>query len=179
MQKRIEYIDLAKGFCIILVVIYHLTEYYSLQMPLNNFFKAFRLPLYFFLSGMFFKDYGSFLEFVKRKTNKLIIPFVFWFLLFSVGFVQIQKACGLHLWNVKDYSIVYCLTDWITRETFPNAPIWFLICLFEVNILFYMIYKIKDMFSKYGLYVLVVLSLFVGLMGGGTLDVSNQSSNVH
>ena len=49
-KKRIEYIDLAKGVCILLVVFAHihpdLTRY-----SWGVFFDSFRMPLYFFLSG--------------------------------------------------------------------------------------------------------------------------------
>ena len=53
-KKRIEYIDLAKGVCILLVVFAHihpdLTRY-----SWGVFFDSFRMPLYFFLSGHFFQ----------------------------------------------------------------------------------------------------------------------------
>ena len=62
MQKRMEFLDLAKGICIILVVAFHMTKFYHLDMPAANFFKSFRLPLYFFLSGLFFKTYSGFFD---------------------------------------------------------------------------------------------------------------------
>ena len=37
MQKRIEFLDLAKGICIILVVAFHMTKFYHLDMPAANF----------------------------------------------------------------------------------------------------------------------------------------------
>lgn len=58
-QKRIEYIDLAKGVCILLVVFAHihpdLTRY-----SWGVFFDSFRMPLYFFLSGIFSKDTAAY-----------------------------------------------------------------------------------------------------------------------
>ena len=79
-KKRIEYIDLAKGICIIMVVLFHLAKYYDSTLLINRFFKLIRMPLYFFLSGFFFKTYEGFSDFLKRKSNKLLIPFVFWYL---------------------------------------------------------------------------------------------------
>lgn len=75
-KKRIEFIDLAKGFCICLVVLAHVAASYKVSLPLSDFQKAFRMPLYFILSGFFFKTYGGFWDFIKRKTNKLsfLIP---------------------------------------------------------------------------------------------------------
>ena len=84
-KQRIEYIDLAKGFCIVLVVLVHIAAFYTYQLPGGDFFKAFRMPLYFFLSGCFFKAYRGFSDFAKRKVNKLLIPYLFWYVLTSVG----------------------------------------------------------------------------------------------
>ena len=78
-KPRIEYIDLAKGFCIIMVVVFHLSAFAEVDYPAEYYLKTFRMPLYYFLSGCFFKAYGGFWDFVKRKTNKLLIPFFFFY----------------------------------------------------------------------------------------------------
>ena len=75
-SARIEYIDMAKGFCILLVVFAHihpdLTRY-----AWGVFFDSFRMPLYFFLSGIFFKRYSGIGEFCLKKINNLIVPLLF------------------------------------------------------------------------------------------------------
>ena len=76
-SKRIEWIDLAKGICIVLVVFHHVMVRYDLELPLSDALSSFRMPLYFILSGLFFKLYEGFEGFVKRKVNKLLIPFAF------------------------------------------------------------------------------------------------------
>ena len=83
-ENRIAYIDLAKGFCIALVVFYHSKGVLGVQYLIDIFFVSFRLPLYFFLSGLFFKEYGSFQNFFIKKTNRLLIPFFFFYFCFSV-----------------------------------------------------------------------------------------------
>ena len=77
LKDRIDFIDLAKGFCIVLVVFTHVNSYFNLSYPLQETLSIFRMPLYFFLSGLFFKNYEGFCGFVKRKVNKLLIPFLF------------------------------------------------------------------------------------------------------
>lgn len=61
-EKRIEYIDLMKGICIILVVMNHCGAMRGLRPELSiiNVLFAGSMPLYFLLSGLFFKRYGSF-----------------------------------------------------------------------------------------------------------------------
>lgn len=85
MKKRIQYIDLAKGFCIILVVAYHVNKaFHFKQFPLFwDTLSVFRMPLYFFLSGLFFKEYEGFFGFSLRKVNKLLIPFFFFHIVTS------------------------------------------------------------------------------------------------
>ena len=56
-KKRIQWIDLAKGFCILLVVLQHASELTHVDYPLSVQAFGFRMPLYFILSGLFFKQY--------------------------------------------------------------------------------------------------------------------------
>lgn len=165
-KDRIQYIDLAKGMCIILVVAFHIFAYYKVKMPLGYFFRAFRMPLYFFLSGVFFKTYGNFGNFFKKKTNKLLIPFFFFYLTLSV-FISIflYRCFGVVIEKAINFEILPALTEFVTRENFPNSPIWFLLCLFEVNILFYFCYYIANRFEKYNQSFLIGLTMIVGLMG--------------
>ena len=79
MKERIGYIDLAKGICILLVVLDHVANegyFWSGNYPLNEVFDQMRMPLYFILSGLFFKDYpvafGSFSYVRRTKFLSLI-----------------------------------------------------------------------------------------------------------
>ena len=146
-KNRVVFFDLAKGFCILLVVVFHITEYYKIEMPVDNMIRSMRMPLYFFLSGCFFKTYNGFFDFLARKTNKLLIPFIFWFLLGSVL---------LH--NTKNMLIGFAYGK------FPNGAIWFLLCLFWVNIMFYVISIIARKF-KNTLAAIIVLSVLTSLIG--------------
>ena len=46
--KRIEFIDLAKGFCIILVVLTHVNTHFHTKYPLQMELQVFRMPCTFF-----------------------------------------------------------------------------------------------------------------------------------
>lgn len=65
-SKRIEYIDLMKGICIVLIIFIH-CGVTSPSERMNEMLADFRVPLYFFLSGLFFKEYGGFIDFCIRK----------------------------------------------------------------------------------------------------------------
>ena len=147
-KPRIEFIDLAKGVCILLVVMMH--SGVGCEIPA---LPALRMPLYFMLSGLFFKDYGSFLNFTEKKINKILVPFIFFFFL---GFVFHQLFAPLLGRELSFYAF---------REPFlrsdmnaSNASIWFLICLFWVNLL----YCIISISVRY----LWLRALIVFLLGG-------------
>ena len=77
MSQRIEFVDLAKGICISLVVLLHVLG--DLSGAVIHVMNLFRMPLYFVLSGLFFKTYDGLMPFIKKKVNKLLMPFFFTF----------------------------------------------------------------------------------------------------
>lgn len=162
---RIDYVDLAKGFCITLVVAIHIVDFFAVSFPAASFFCAFRMPLYFFLSGLFFKRYENFRGFALRKTNKLLIPFFFFYLLTSVLLTNALHWFGYDVRNV-DIIGIQSLWAFITPGLFSNGPIWFLLCLFWVNILFYCIILISDHISGHlQIASIVFLSILCGTCG--------------
>lgn len=54
MNKRIEYIDNARGIAMLLVILGHCTQ--GVEYTLNHFICSFHMPLFFFLSGIFAKS---------------------------------------------------------------------------------------------------------------------------
>lgn len=138
-SARIEYIDMAKGFCILLVVFAHihpdLTRY-----AWGVFFDSFRMPLYFFLSGIFFKRYSGIGEFGLKKINNLIVPLLFFY---ALTYLYDALSWGIFRLNGTDTSAYERLSWWPfweivrTGSSYHNSPLWFLTALFEVNLLYY------------------------------------------
>lgn len=147
-KARIDYIDLMKGICISLVVIVHCDVAFPFQV-LNDMLQNLRMPLYFFLTGLFFKQYGGFKEFIVRKTNKIIIPYVFFafipYLLFDF-LIHPDVVRGLYY---------YCF---MLIEPY-NYPLWFLRSLFISYLLYYCIVSLSNRFGVWlGIVVVIVLS---------------------
>lgn len=144
-----------------LVVQMHLfIHYFSIHTPVDGFLSSFRMPLYFILSGLFFKPYDGFVGFCKRKTNKLLIPFVFFYMATSVPITNLLSVIGD---NEQQISGVESLYAFITKEYFSNLPIWFLLCLFWVNLLFYGLYTAaKRMTKSDRAFVAVISALSLG-----------------
>lgn len=164
-SKRIEWIDTAKGICIILVIIHHISQFLNISYPFFDIFKTFRMPLYFILSGLFFKTYGKMGRFLLKKINNLIIPYIFFYLALSVCVpVLLNRIFGIRIWLFTDYGFE-ALRFIFSEKIISNPSIWFLLCLFEVNIIFYVIFFFISFSKKRNTVMLVVVSLLFGLAG--------------
>lgn len=166
-KTRIEYIDLAKGICILLVVYIHVMDFLNIHPPLNKMMAAFRMPLYFFLSGLFFKRYEGFIPFIKRKTNKLLIPFAFFFITFSVLLPNLLHCVGYQVRNSGNLGFLKSLCTIFIPDirSFSNGAIWFLLCLFWVNVIFYLVILFADRIGKYKAPIISTICLSIGIIG--------------
>ncbi len=144
-KPRIEFVDLAKGVCILLVVFVHSR---ILVDPVPA-LEALRMPLYFILSGLFFKDYGSLYNFIEKKVNKILIPFLF-FYFFSLAILFLLDG----KWGI--YEIVRPIFD----PNIHNGPLWFLSCLFIVNVMYCTI-----SISVKGMIIKTLIVLICGVVG--------------
>ena len=108
MNKRIVFVDLAKGICICLVVLLHV--YGESAGSAFEIMNMFRMPLYFVLSGLFFKPYSGFISFTKKKVNKLLIPFLITYLIICVP-IPLNKYSDSPINISYSYILSYFLND--------------------------------------------------------------------
>ena len=135
MKQRIEFIDLAKGICISLVVYSHV--YMGDHPKFMEFQDYFRMPLYFILSGLFFKTYEGFASFAIKKINKLIIPLLCGFVFLSIPMMYyLQHKAGLQITFPDDFW----QSERVRFIFKGNGTLWFLWALFLQNIIFYTIF---------------------------------------
>lgn len=149
-KERIDYIDIAKAVGITLVVMRHCGVSIGV-------FAMFHMPLFFIISGMFFREGIEFCKMVKNKLNKLLIPWGFFYLLGCLFFYIVAVVKPELKENYYGFLDVF-----VHRATF-NYPIWYLLCLFWFFLLYYMISKIPSYFTKTS--VVLVLSLCGCLLG--------------
>jgi fucose 4-O-acetylase-like acetyltransferase len=114
----------------------------------------FRMPLYFILSGLFYKDYGGAIATIVKKMNKLLIPFIFFYVvsyaIYGVGNL-VHPVVGENTHQIAD--LFY-------GQFFINNALWFLLCLFNVNVIF----TLLRMVSTKEVY-LAVASIACGAIG--------------
>jgi polysaccharide biosynthesis protein PslL len=154
-QKRLLYIDIAKGLGILLVALAHndLADYAPF---LYHWIYSFHMPLFFFLSGLFFKPEGGLIDLLRRRFDSLLKPYFFSIFLIYFGAIffntmGLPTAFGriLKAFYANGYSL-----DWVAM--------WFLPALFTVNLfafLFYLAFRwSKNAWPRWiGLLVVLVI----------------------
>lgn len=129
-SKRVEYIDYIRGLCVTWVVWYHTTHPEFVDF-------SFRIPLFFFASGVFFKPY-PWKKFWRKKFNQLIVPFIFFYLIYYV-YLIVTNALKYHNLSSFDYSCIFEVfgTYTINGSFVVNPPLWFICALIDLQLLLY------------------------------------------
>ena len=164
-EGRIAYVDLAKGICICIVMLFHIKGIERCEYLFDPILFSFcMLPPFFFLSGLFFKEERSFSAFIRKKTNRLLIPFAFFYLTTSVIMPNVlHSLLGVDFQTVLGWPSLWAF---VWPGEYPNIPLWFLWCLFVMSILFRaMLTGARKCFPHRSLTVLVVLSLGCAIVG--------------
>lgn len=131
INTRDETIDIAKGIGIIAVVWGHIGEAF---MGKNELF-LFHMPLFFILSGYFFKDEGlTFIEVLKKRIQSYIIPYFIFLIIILTLFILLYVSIGYG-------DRIYLSLGIITHPYGVVVALWFLLSLFEVHIMYYFITK--------------------------------------
>jgi fucose 4-O-acetylase-like acetyltransferase len=127
MNKRIGYIDIAKGLGILVIVLAH-NDLAGYHPTLHKFIYAFHIPLFFFLSGMFFRPERAFGETLRKRFNTLLKPYLFTIFLIYLGeaafsnmtFPNIVERIAKSMYATGHYI------DWV--------QLWFIPHLFVVSL---------------------------------------------
>lgn len=160
-NKRIAEIDVAKGIGILLVVFAHV----NYTPFLLKYIYSFHMPMFFILSGFVFdrKKYLSFIDFLKRRITSLICPYI----LFTA--ISILFECVIFIYgNGFSTDVMKTVGNGIKNALlsrgsadFFNAPLWFVLCLFVVEIVYFFISKFKNKFIVVLCIPLVVLGWYL------------------
>lgn len=155
---REAWVDYAKGIGIILVVFGHVNRgLYSAGIHLSEPFYqltdsviySFHMPLFFFLSGLFFVqslDRKGKNRFLISKIDTIVYPYIIWSLI--QGTVEVVLS--------RYTNNPATLADLIGVFTHPRAQFWFLYALFMVFVLATLLYN-KNKFN-YILPALIIIS---------------------
>lgn len=149
--KRIEWIDIAKGIAILLVIIGHSAKFGSIA---RNIIFSFHMPLFFILSGYTYRpanDISVLLMHLKKSIKHLLIPcFV----------VSILKVI-VWIYKSRDYSVYNIIINFykmITNLFYASGVsfngtvagmVWFVFSLFWAKLIIDFIYTFQKNDYKY------------------------------
>lgn len=152
-QERDYCIDVAKGVGIILVVFGHIHDFGFCDLGIaRSAVYLFHVPLFFFLSGIFYKQSESFIGIIKKKGLRLYLPFILANLLYF----------GLEVIIGKRYGWDDLLKILIGLKTVDSAfPSWFLVVLFRV----FVVYKLMCIATKGNNATLTITACLLGVIG--------------
>ncbi|MEO0289433.1 MAG: acyltransferase family protein [candidate division WOR-3 bacterium] len=158
MNRRENFIDIAKSIGIFLVVLGH-TE---IDQNLKTFIYSFHMPLFFIISGFLLKIESNFKEFFLKRFKRLILPyFIFSFLTYLFWiFVTGRHGIGLvseigYLKPVIGTLIGLSHNDYLVH----NISLWFLYVLFLTELIYFYISRIKNQVL---LFIVPIILSFIG-----------------
>lgn len=141
MKKRLVAIDNLKGILTLLVIFGHVTvgldglangEYTDANFvqKVSTIIYAFHMPLFFSLSGFFWKEKRGIgvakrMSIMKNKVIALAVPYV----LCSIAYFLIKYSMGAFTW------VDLTLNDLVMIPVYPIEFFWYLYSLFTISIL--------------------------------------------
>ena len=145
-KKRIVYVDYLRGIGIVLMMMAHI----GFGKQFDHFIHAFHMPLFFFVSGYFFKV-NTAKQFFIRKTKALLIPYV----------VCALVIYGLWqtIFNLPKDSLIHVLV-YMNSTDFVAAALWFLPALYIANILYWILRR-----TLYLEWLITIIVVMIALMG--------------
>lgn len=158
-KKRIEYIDLMKGMCIILIVVNNagLLDGIPDNMRFWDTWMTGCLPLYFLLSGLFFSRYSSFWYFFRHKLWLLVVPIL---VFGALGGLLIQTVP----WTQWSLGNITRPSQWVAYLTsYTNIPLWFLRALFVGSLMMYGLHMLAERGAR-GIVVAAAISVAVSAL---------------
>ena len=162
--SRFDYMDIAKGFGIMAVVWAHI----MLVGWTHEICYAFHMPLFFLISGMLFRKdkYQSFGAFFKKRVKRLFVPYI----IYSVVTWAIWAAFRLYRGDEVESYWMPLLQTFIAQGSgayiVHNSVLWFIPCLFAVEVMYFFVSKLGDWASLLICFMLAALSFLLGHFQG-------------
>lgn len=142
-KQRVQWIDIARAMAMFLVFFGHLGDsWFPALNPIIQAIYTFHMPLFFVLSGLFFKPAVELAGLLKKRARTLLIPYY----VFSVFALVAPVVKLLHpsLYTSAGKSAKVNPLGSIASIIFAqgNAGLWFLWSLFVASLILWVIIKI-------------------------------------
>lgn len=155
-QVRLHYVDYARGFAIILLLLSH-------AIPSNNdlvkiWISSFDMPIFFIICGILcyikypdgVKKENAF-SFLKKRIFQLGVPYLFFCLLLTIFYFS------LSLVSHSEFNLLMYIIRIFTLKGIDS--LWFLPCYFLAEIIFCFVVVKLPKYIRFGIMVLSVIAL--------------------
>lgn len=161
-KKRDATIDIAKGIGIYLVCLGHTTS----NEILLKWLYSFHMPLFFFLSGIFHSKTENYIEFLKKKTKALLVPYLFFAITLFMFFLLVSKKIGFSAGknlSVKENFIGIFIGTEIQNfsQVSWGGQLWFLLALFLIANIMYFFKKLSLKTQILVNILMIILNLYL------------------
>lgn len=154
MPRRIEYLDIARGIGILLVVLGH-NDFGAISPFFHRVIYSFHIPLFFFLSGYFINTSLSFFDYLKKRFHAVLKPYLFTIFLIYFASISFEKM-GFQTAVTRIVKSLYAsgyYIDWVA--------LWFLPHLFVVSLYAFIfltvVNKLRNRWITWGILVVTLL----------------------
>lgn len=164
-KQRLEYFDIAKGIGMLAIIAGHMGI-----KAVNGFVFTFHVPLFFIISGYFYRDREGFL---KSKAKQLLLPYAVTALAVTL-ILTLEELLKYILGKVELFSAWNTLLEYLVLSIYGNGSggnltpiyrgayigaIWFLLALFWGFIFLRFLLRIKNMLVQF---LIAVTALIIG-----------------
>ena len=155
MSNRVKYLDYAKGFAIICMLLSH-------AIPQENdiirtIISGFDMPLFFLVCGCIIsikdKDDISFFKFLRKRIRTIFVPY------FTFGVALSLFYCVLSALSNDEINLWYYLVRLITFQGVDS--LWFLPVYFLAEVLFVFIFKKFSSILRIVIFGIFVISICI------------------
>lgn len=160
-----------RALAVIAVVLAHADLGGSYMVPyINYLFEwfspfSFMIPAFFFVAGYFFEETPKIFGYIKKRFQRLVIPYYLWNLFYAVVFFAVTSI-GLLQWVYSINLNTFFVQPWITGNQYAfNLATWFVLALFLVQVVYIIIRKTLVKLKFTNEYLLFAVFLALGLVG--------------
>lgn len=161
IKARVGYIDLFRAFGILLMIMGHI----KFGSYFDKWIHAFHMPIFFFISGLFYRRKENVLQEMGRKARSLLVPYVVfegiqWLVLIFFIPEYNNTQTIIHIITENTFKIP------IEKGTFGISPIpgamWFLTALFFTECIYLLIDRVAK--TIWQLHLAVISLAIVGMI---------------
>lgn len=142
-DSRVAYLDMLKCLGMFIVVSGHIHIHYGwFSLPIHSYV----IPMYFMLSGMTFRrnKFPSFIDFFKHRAKTLLLPYAMFSLLTWAIWAVWSYVTHEEVESYWMPLLQTLLAQGSGHFLVHNVPLWFVPCLFVIEMIYYWLDKLPD-----------------------------------